>query len=110
MSSEEFKEADRSVPKFDHWWAFPVCAYDHTFAGNERAVFEEVRDDPSIKKIVLTRSRRVEVSGENVVIVPIESPEGQQYLLRSRFVFVKHTLSGNVPWPMSAVLHDAINL
>ena len=45
-------------PKFDHWWAFPVCAYDHTLAGNERAVFEEVRDDPSIKKIVLTRSRR----------------------------------------------------
>ena len=27
---------DRELPKFDHWWAFPVCAFDGTFAGNER--------------------------------------------------------------------------
>lgn len=110
MTALEFEVADRTAPKYEHWWAFPVCAYDHTFAGNERAVFEEVRDDPSIKKIVLTRSRRIVVAGENVVIVPIESPEGQFYLTRSRFVFVKHTLSGNVPWPVSPMTHDAINL
>ena len=71
------------TPKFDHWWAFPVCAYDHTFAGNELAVFDDVRDDPSIKKIVLTRSRPVEATGENVpVVVPLDSAEGQFYLLR----------------------------
>lgn len=110
INAQEFRETDAAVHKYDHWWAFPVCAYDHTFAGNERAVFEEVRDDPSIKKIILTRSRRIEMTGDNVVTVPIDSPEGQYYLLRSRFVFVKHSLRGNVPWPMSSTLHDAINL
>ena len=65
------------TPTFDHWWAFPVCAYDHTFAGNERAVFEEVRKDPSIKKVVLTRSKRVQATGENVVVVPLTSRRGQ---------------------------------
>ena len=98
------------MPKFDHWWAFPVCAYDHTLAGNERAVFEEVRDDPSVKKIVLTRSRAVEVSGENVVVVPLLSREGQHYLLRARQIFVKHGPSVNAYWPLSPFSHNFVNL
>lgn len=110
MPGRAFRVEDRVTPKHDHWWAFPVCAYDDTFAGNERAVFEEVRDDPSIKKIVLTRSRRVDVDGENVVVVPIDSPEAQHYLLRARHVFVKHGPRINVPWPMSMTAHNFINL
>lgn len=111
VSRKDFRELDRATPKYDHWWAFPVCAYDHTFAGNERAVFEEVRDDPSIKKVILTRTRRVEVSGENVVIVPVHSPEGQYYLARSRFLFVKHGPATNViPWTISSTDHTVINL
>jgi CDP-glycerol glycerophosphotransferase (TagB/SpsB family) len=110
LTDAEFAEEDRWVPKFDHWWAFPVCAYDHTFAGNDRAVFEEVRHDPSVKKIVLTRSRDVDVDGENVVLVPLQSPEGQHYLLRSRQVFVKHAPRINVPFPLSPSLHNFVNL
>ena len=52
-------------------------AADHTLTGSLRAVFEEVRDDPSLKKVVLTRATRVHVEGENVVVLPLESPEGQ---------------------------------
>jgi CDP-glycerol glycerophosphotransferase (TagB/SpsB family) len=103
-------ELDRRTPTYDHWWAFPVCAYDHTFAGNERAVFEQVRDDPSIKKIVLTRSRKIEVTGENVEVVPLMSPEGQELVVRSRFVFVKHTPRVNVPYALAPELHDFIAL
>lgn len=110
MSRRAFRTLDRKTPTFDHWWAFPVCRYDHTFAGNERAVFEEVREDPSIKKIILTRSRWVEATGENVVIVPIESPEGQYYLARSGQIFVKHGPTINVPWPLSTTEHNFINL
>lgn len=110
MTALEFRRADFVTPTFDHWWAFPVCAYDHTFAGNERAVFEEVREDPSIKKIVLTRSRRVDVEGADVVVVPLNSPEGQYHLLRSGQVFVKHGPMSNVPWPLSPTLHNFINL
>ncbi|MFD1824940.1 CDP-glycerol glycerophosphotransferase family protein [Mumia zhuanghuii] len=110
LTDDDFRAADVASPTFEHWWAFPVCAYDHTFAGNERAVFEEVRDDPSIKKIVLTRSRRVEVGGENVVVVPLRSPEGQHHLLRSGQVFVKHTPLVNVPFPLSPDRHNFVNL
>lgn len=105
-----FRLEDRWVPKFDHWWAFPVCAYDHTLAGNERAVFEEVRDDPSIKKIVLTRSRTVSVSGANVVVVPLMSREGQHYLARARQIFVKHGPHVNAYWPISPITHNFVNL
>jgi CDP-glycerol glycerophosphotransferase (TagB/SpsB family) len=101
---------DRSTPTYDHWWAFPVCAYDHTFAGNERQVFEQVRDDPAIKKVVLTLSKRVEVTGENVVVVPLLSPEGQEHVVRSRFIFLKHAPTVNVPYPLAPELHDFVNL
>src|SRR5690606_14763647 len=61
LTAGEMVEEDRRTPKFDHWWAFPVCAYDHLLTGNERAVFEQVRNDPSIRKIVLTRRHRVDL-------------------------------------------------
>lgn len=110
MGAKRFQAVDRKVPKFDHWWAFPVCAYNHTFAGNERAVFEEVRNDPSIKKIVLTRSRRIEVAGENVVVAPIKSLEGQQHLLRSGQIFVKHGPVVNLPIAVDPLTHNVINV
>src|SRR3546814_6984475 len=77
------------LPKCDHWWAFPACVFNDTFAGNERALFEEVRNDPSIKKIVLTRKKRIDIDGKNVVVVPLNSPDGQFYLLRARQIFIK---------------------
>jgi CDP-glycerol glycerophosphotransferase (TagB/SpsB family) len=105
-----FRVEDRWAPKFDHWWAFPVCAFDHTLAGNERAVFEAVADDPSIKKIVLTRSRAVRVTGENVVVVSLMSREGQYLLARARQIFVKHGPNVNAYWPISPITHNFINL
>lgn len=104
-----FRVEDRWAPKFDHWWAFPVCAYDHTLAGNERAVFEEVRDDASIKKIVLTRSRDIDLGGENVVVVPLMSRDGQHYLARARQIFVKHGPKINAFWPLSPITHNFVN-
>lgn len=110
LTWERFRIEDRWAPKFDHWWAFPVCAYDHNLGGNERAVFESVRDDPSIKKIILTRSRRVDLGGENVEVVPLISPEGQHYLARARQIFVKHGPNVNAHWPISPITHNFINL
>ncbi|WP_243843073.1 CDP-glycerol glycerophosphotransferase family protein [Mumia sp. ZJ430] len=110
LTRREMRHADARTPTYDHWWAFPVCAYDHTFAGNERAVFEEVRDDPSIKKIILTRSREVVAEGENVVVVPLHSPEGQWHVLRAGHIFVKHTPRINVPFPLSPRRHRFVNL
>ena len=110
LTGEEMAREDKRTPKFDHWWAFPVCAYDHLLTGNERAVFEQVRDDPSIRKIVLTRGRRVSLEGENVVVCPLDSPEGQYHLLRAKQIFVKHSPRINAKYPISAKLHNFINL
>lgn len=110
MSDAELEEADAYVEKNENWWIFPVCGYNHTLGGNERAVFEHVKNDRSIKKIVLTRSRHVVLDGENVVIVPLRSVKGQQYLLQSKVVFIKHAPKVNVPYPLRADLRHFINL
>lgn len=110
LTDAQMARRDSTTPTFDHWWAFPVCAYDHTFAGNERALFEQIKSDPSIKKIILTRSRRVTATGQNVVTVPLKSPEGQWHLLRAKQIFVKHAPRVNVPYPLSPELHNFIDL
>ncbi len=110
LSAAAFAEADLWSPKFDHWWAFPVCAYEHTVAGNERAVFEEVRHDPSIKKIVLTRSKEQRLEGANVEIAPLQSLLGQWLLMRARQVFVKHGVAVNLDLPLDPRLHNVVNL
>lgn len=109
-SHEEMRHEDLIAPKYDHWWAFPVCAYSHLFSDNTRAVFERVKNDPKIKKIILTRSVHIEADGANVVIVPLHSYEGQSYLLRARQVFLRHGVESNVGYPLSSELHNFYNL
>ncbi len=110
LSAEQFLAADQSSPKHGHWWAFPVCAFTHVFSGNERAVFEQVKDDPSIRKIVLTLDREASVDGTNVEVVPLKSPRGQYLLMRSGVIFVKHSPTRNLVYPVAAELHNIINL
>jgi CDP-glycerol glycerophosphotransferase (TagB/SpsB family) len=110
LAGAAFAQADAATPTYDHWWAFPVCAFTHRFTGNERALFEAVKDDPSIKKIVLARKRHIQVDGENVVMVPLHSREGQHHLMRSRQIFIKHSPTRNIGLPVSPVDHNIINL
>lgn len=105
-----FRAEDRATPTFDHWWAFPVDPETHRLEGSSRAVFEQVRHDPSIRKVVLTRSRTVDLPGENVVTVPLMTPEGQHLLMRCRTILVSHGPSADVHWPVSPLLHDVVVL
>ncbi len=107
---EEMRSEDLTTPKYDHWWVFPVCAYNHLLSDNTRAVFERVKTDPAIKKIILTRSVHIEADGANVVIVPLHSYEGQSYLLRARQVFLRHGVRSNIAYPVSSDLHNFYNL
>ena len=110
LDDDAFLAADRVTPKYRNWWAFPVCAFTGVFSGNERALFEEVRHDPSIRKIVLTRDKPVEVDGANVEVMPLESPQGQHRLMRAGNLFVKHSPTRNLVYPVSGDLHNIINL
>jgi len=102
LSAQEIAERDLVVPKRDDWWVFPVCAYDHNLSGNDRVVFEAVRNDPAIRKIILTRDKPVTLEGPNVYAIPLMSREGQEALLHSRVVFIKHVPHVNVVFPLTA--------
>ena len=106
----EVIDEDRVAPKYDHWWAFPVDPDHHVLSPEQRALFEEVRDDPTIKKVVLTRGRRIELEGQNVSLVPLQSREGQRQLMRSRTVFVAQTPRVSVPYPMSPRRHRFVHV
>ncbi|EQA97222.1 hypothetical protein L286_23115 [Sphingobium sp. HDIP04] len=110
LSDDELIELDRETPKYDDWWVFTVCAYNHLFGDNVRALFEEVKSDPDIKKIILTRSKLVNVDGANVVVLPLNSREGQFYLLRARHIFLKHGVESNLGVRLSPELHCFHNL
>lgn len=110
LSAGEMVQRDLIEPKRDDWWVFPVCAYDHHLSGNDRAVFEAVRHDPSIRKTILTRSRSVDLHGPNVHVIPLMSRKGQEALLRSRVIFIKHSPTVNVGFPLSGDHHLFIGL
>ncbi|MDX5372306.1 MAG: CDP-glycerol glycerophosphotransferase family protein [Pseudomonadaceae bacterium] len=110
LDGASFLEADGKTQKHENWWAFPVCAYDHSLSGNDRAVFEEVRLDPSIKKVILTRSKEVRLTGDNVEVVPLQSRQGQELLMRCKYIFIKHTPRENALYPLRPDLHRFINL
>jgi CDP-glycerol glycerophosphotransferase (TagB/SpsB family) len=110
LSDQEFIAADEATPKYNHWWVFPVCAFTGVFSGNERALFEEVKNDPSIKKIVLIRDGPVSVDGVDVEVASLQSPQGQYYLLRAGNLFIKHSTARNLVYPVASELHNLINL
>ncbi len=110
MAHAEFEEYDSVTPTYDHYWGFPVCAFDKNLSDNTRAVFESIKDDPSIVKIIFTRDRYIKLGGVNVICVPLISREGQTYLARCRNLFVKHGAKRNLEWPVVRDLHNIINL
>ena len=110
MSNDVFRAYDNATPKYDHYWGFPVCAYDQNLSDNTRAVFEYVKDDPSIQKIIFTRKRTIRPGGKNVTVVPLHSREGQMYLARCRNIFVKHGAFRNLHWSINSKQHNVINL
>ncbi|MGL4489988.1 MAG: CDP-glycerol glycerophosphotransferase family protein, partial [Rhizobiaceae bacterium] len=109
-SRSEFEAYDRSSPKYDHYWGFPVCGLDHTLSGNGRAVFDAVKNDPRITKVIFTRSRVIEADGVNVITVPLGSLDGQVYLARCRHFFVRNGHVRDIDWPLVIKLHNVINL
>lgn len=110
LSAEDFAAYDRKVPKYDHYWGFPVCLYDHSLSDNGRAVFEAVKNDPRITKVIFTRGKVIDTDGVNVISVPLKSLEGQVLMARCRYLFVRHGAKPNLEWPLTPGAHDVINL
>lgn len=93
-----FVVIERLVPAQSNLWCFCTWpgAYPHTI-DNPRAVFEEVKDDPSIVKVVLLRdgdrpTASLPREGRNVVFVHAESLRGAYLLARARVVLLGYAL------------------
>ncbi len=105
-----FRWVDEELPKFPHWWAFLVSPDTHRLDPSARAVFEAVRDDPTIRKVVLTRSRRIDLDGENVAVLPVETREGQHELAKCGEVLVDRTPRKVVDVPLTKGWHHVVHL
>lgn len=91
-----FEIVERVWPVRDDFWCFATWSrYPHTL-DNPRAVFEEIKDDPSVRKIVLQKepSEVEPMEGRNVVFVPADSIAGAVYLARSRIIITGYALFG----------------
>jgi CDP-ribitol ribitolphosphotransferase len=110
LGSKTFADEDRWVPSFDHWWGFPADPRTGMLSGAVRAVFDAVRDDASVKKVVLEGARRLDASGQNVVRVPTESPPGQMYGLRLGTVLTHVGPRSDVNHPLSSRHHRFVQL
>ena len=82
-------------PRSDYWCFSAWNDYSHTI-DNPRAVFEEIKNDERIRKIILqkTVSPPPPVEGENVKFVRAESARGAYYLARSGIVLTGYAVRG----------------
>lgn len=98
MVSALFLIFERTLPVRDDYWCFATWErYSHTL-DNPRAVFEEVKADPSIRKIVLQKRSappdELVEEGTNVTFVDAASLRGAYYLSRARVVLTGYALGG----------------
>jgi len=110
LGRHEFRLAARESHASPQWWAFVVRSADGALAGGVRAVFEEVRHDPSVTKVVLTGARHLEVDGANVLVAPQISPEAQQLLLRCQVVLLEGAPHHESAWPLPPRRYDVVSL
>ena len=111
FAGHSFRRMDRETPSFSHWWAFAAGRSGRLDPG-VRAVLEEVRHDPTIRKVVLTRTRslREDVTGDNVMVVPIATREGQEALVRCGVIVVADPLDVALPHAPLPARHRIVHV
>lgn len=90
------RKLNRKTRKREDFWTFAVDRLTHELPDSSRAIFEAIKDDDAITKIVLTRSQRVELTGSNVVTEPVKSVRGRELLLQSGRVFTASNLRASL--------------
>jgi hypothetical protein len=111
LAGHPFRRMDRETPSFGHWWAFAAGPSGRLDPG-VRSVFEEVRHDPTVRKVVLTRSRPLldDVAGSNVAVVPIATLEGQEAVVRCGVVVVADPLDAALPHALLPARHRVVHV
>ncbi len=108
---DNFEVLEHWAPRFSHWWAFAVDTVTHRLEGHARAVFEAVRQDPSIKKIVIGASGSARPGGQNVTNTgPVHTQEATYYLMRAGTIFVTDGPRADLAQPLSPEVHQFVVL
>ena len=111
LAGHPFRKMDRETPSFSHWWAFAAGPSGRLDPG-VRAVLDEVRDDPSLHAVVLTRTRALldDVSGARVSVVPIGTREGQETAVRCGVLVVGDPLEVAMPHSVLPARHRIVHV
>jgi CDP-glycerol glycerophosphotransferase (TagB/SpsB family) len=92
-----FRLVDMVISKKENYWGFSVHHIkSDQFIENARAVFEEVKNDESIYKVLFTRDHSTEFFIENAInykVVNLKSFEGLYLFMKCKVVFVTHSIS-----------------
>ena len=111
LAGHPFRRMDRETPSFGHWWAFAAGPSGRLDPG-VRAVFEEVRHDPTVRKVVLTRARPLldDVTGSNVTVVPVATLEAQETVVRCGVIVVADPLDAALPHAPLPARHRVVHV
>lgn len=92
-----FRIYDLFITKKDNYWAFSVHHIkSNQFIENQRAIFESVKKDNNIKKIIFTRDDTKEFYLEdftNTEIIKLHTIRGFYLLSKCRVLFLSHSIS-----------------
>jgi CDP-glycerol glycerophosphotransferase (TagB/SpsB family) len=90
---------EQLLPKQKDLWCF--CTWNGPYAhtmDNPRAVFEEIKNDTRIIKVILRRAGQrantTYIDGVNVICVDIESLAGAYYVARCKVIILGYALKG----------------
>jgi CDP-glycerol glycerophosphotransferase len=89
---------DTLIPKNNYYWGFSVHHIkSNQFIENQRAIFEEIKKNKNIKKIIFTRNNddnNFQIEGEkNTIIVKINSIKGFFLFSKCKVLFISHSIS-----------------
>ncbi len=88
-----FSIFDYIIPKRNDYWILPVYFIGKgDFSDSNLAIFEIIKNDPKIIKIILTRESKVAIDGINTIVIPMNSLKAVWYLMRSKIIFIQHSI------------------
>lgn len=109
-----WRALDFLTPKKDDFWAFPVHHIkSELFIENPRAVFEQVKHDRTIKKIIFSRSPSSDFQledAQNTEIVYLQSLKGLWRLLQCRVLFITNSVAMEYSWRWEPKLFSVLKI
>ncbi|UDY22659.1 rhamnan synthesis F family protein [Nocardioides sp. Kera G14] len=110
VRSGAFRRMDAKRAKDPAVWVFAADPRTGRLPPSLRAVLHHVADDDTLTKVVLTRGRRLDLRGTNLVTVPVIDPRSRDELYRAGVIFTGTPPQSAVRAPISVDRHVIVGL